>query len=260
MIIYPAIDLRHGRVVRLKQGRADAETQYSDDPAQVAVRWQSEGAQWLHVVNLDGAFGDDSTANARELARIISSVSIPVQFGGGLRDLARIEAALALGVARVVLGTAAIENPQLVSDAIARWGAERIVVGIDAREGRVATRGWVAQSNVSAIELAKQMRARGVERIVYTDIVRDGMLQGVDANAIAELGRAAKVRVIASGGVASVEDVDALRAYREVEGVIIGQALYNGNISLKKVLSIQCAEVRIQNSVCRIQNSGKEEK
>jgi phosphoribosylformimino-5-aminoimidazole carboxamide ribotide isomerase len=234
MIIYPAIDLRNGRVVRLKQGRADAETKYSDDPAHIALRWQSEGAQWLHVVNLDGAFGDDSSANARELARIISSVSIPVQFGGGLRDLASIAAAFARGVARVVIGTAAIENPQLVSDAIARWGAERIVVGIDARDGMVATRGWIAQSKVSAIALAKQMRARGIERIVYTDIVRDGMLRGIDADAIAQLARVANIGVIASGGVASVNDVIALHAYREIEGVIIGQALYVGTIDLKE--------------------------
>ena len=234
MIIYPAIDLRNGRVVRLKQGRADAETKYSDDPAHIALRWQSEGAEWLHVVNLDGAFGDDSSANARELARIISSVSIPVQFGGGLRDLASIAAAFARGVARVVIGTAAIENPQLVSDAIARWGAERIVVGIDARDGMVATRGWIAQSKVSAIALAKQMRARGIERIVYTDIVRDGMLRGIDADAIAQLARAANIGVIASGGVASVNDVIALHAYREIEGVIIGQALYVGTIDLKE--------------------------
>jgi len=239
MIIFPAIDLRHGRVVRLKQGRADAETTYSDDPAQVAQRWQSEGAQWLHVVNLDGAFGDDSSANARELARIISSVSIPVQFGGGLRDMASIEAAFARGVARVVIGTAAVENPQLVSDAIARFGVARIVVGIDAREGIVATRGWVAQSQSSAIELAKQMRARGVERIVYTDIARDGMMRGIDAEAIAQLARAANVRVIASGGVASVDDVCALCAYPEIEGVIIGQALYTGAVSLRQVLGVR---------------------
>ena len=238
MIIFPAIDLRHGRVVRLQQGRADAETKYSDDPAQVALRWQNEGARWLHVVNLDGAFGEDTTANWRALEAILRAVSIPVQFGGGLRDLVSIEAALALGVARVVIGTAAIENPQLVSDALARFGTARIVVGIDARDGMVATRGWVAQSNVSAIELAKQMRARGVERIVYTDIARDGMLRGIDANAIAEFARAANVRVIASGGVASVEDIVALRAYREIEGVIIGRALYTGTIALQEAMRI----------------------
>jgi len=238
MIIYPAIDLRAGRVVRLKQGRADAETVYSDDPAEMAMRWQSEGTEWLHVVNLDGAFGENSSANQRELARIISVVKIPVQFGGGLRDVASIQAAFDCGVSRVVIGTVAIENPQLVSDVIARFGAETIVVGIDARDGMVATRGWVEQSHISAIELARQMSERGIERIVYTDIARDGMLQGIDADAMANLGRAANVRVIASGGVASLNDVIALRAHREVEGVIVGQALYTNALTLKDAVDI----------------------
>jgi phosphoribosylformimino-5-aminoimidazole carboxamide ribotide isomerase len=236
MIIYPAIDLRHGRVVRLKQGRAEDQTIYSDDPVETALRWQNEGAAWLHVVNLDGAFGEESSANLRELTRIIQSVSIPVQFGGGLRDLASIDAAFNAGVSRVVIGTAAIENPQLVSDVIARFGSGKIVVGIDARNGIVATRGWVEQSQMNAIDLAKQMRARGIERIVYTDIARDGMLQGIDANVMANLGQAANVHVIASGGVASLRDVIALCEQRKVEGVIIGQALYTGKVSLREAI------------------------
>ncbi len=239
MIIFPAIDLRHGRVVRLQQGRADAETKYSDDPVQVAARWQSEGAEWLHVVNLDGAFGDDAAANSLALQNILATVSIPVQFGGGLRDMASIESAFALGVARVVIGTAAIENPQLVSDALARFGAARIVVGIDARDGMVATRGWREQSQVSARDLAKQMRERGIARIVYTDIARDGMLRGIDGDAMAELARAANVRVIASGGVANLRDIEALAARQEIEGVIVGQALYSGTLTLKEVFSVQ---------------------
>lgn len=238
MLIFPAIDLRHGRVVRLQQGRADAETKYSDDPAQIAARWQNEGAQWLHVVNLDGAFGEDTTANRRALEAILQTVSIPVQFGGGLRDWVSIEAAFAWGVARVVIGTAAIENPSLVTEALARFGAARIVVGIDARAGMVATRGWVAQSNMSATALAKQMRTRGIERIVYTDIARDGMLRGIDAKAIAEFARAVGVRVIASGGVASLEDILALRAHPEIEGVIVGQALYLGTIDLRAAIRV----------------------
>lgn len=238
MIIFPAIDLRNGRVVRLKQGRADAETKYSDDPAQVAMRWQSEGAQWLHVVNLDGAFGASSSANLRELARIISVAKIPVQFGGGLRALENIQSAFDAGVARIVIGTAAIENPALVSDALTRFGAERVVVGIDAREGMVATRGWAEKSQVSSIDLAKQMRARGITRIIYTDIARDGMLRGVDAEATAQLARDANVGVIASGGVASVRDIESLRAFPEIEGVIIGQALYVGTINLKEAIIV----------------------
>jgi phosphoribosylformimino-5-aminoimidazole carboxamide ribotide isomerase len=238
MIIFPAIDLRAGRVVRLRQGRADDETVYGDDPAQIAARWQSEGAEWLHVVNLDGAFGDASSANLRELARIISAVSIPVQFGGGMRDSASIDAAFALGIACIVLGTAAIENPGLVSDAVARFGADRVVVGIDARDGIVATRGWREQSQTTALDLAKQMRERGVLRIVYTDIARDGMLQGIDADAIGNLARATGLRVIASGGVASQRDIEALRARERdgIEGLIVGKALYTGAVSLKEAI------------------------
>ncbi|MDE3090550.1 MAG: 1-(5-phosphoribosyl)-5-[(5-phosphoribosylamino)methylideneamino]imidazole-4-carboxamide isomerase [Chloroflexota bacterium] len=238
MIIFPAIDLRAAHVVRLRQGRAEDETVYGDDPAQVAARWEGESAEWLHVVNLDGAFGDSAPANLRELARIVSSVSIPVQFGGGLRDLASIEAAFAQGVARVVLGTAAIEHPALVSDAIARFGAERIVVGIDARDGLVATHGWREQSQVSAVALAKQMRERGVTRIVYTDIARDGMLRGIDAAAVADFARVTGLHVIASGGVASIGDVASLRQRERdgIEGVIIGQALYTGAVKLREAI------------------------
>ncbi len=236
MIIFPAIDLRNGRVVRLQQGRADAETVYGDDPAKVAARWQSEGAGWLHVVNLDGAFGNNSSTNLRELTRIIQTVSIPVQLGGGLRDMASIESAFALGVARVVIGTAAIENPSLVSDMWVRFGPERVAVGIDVRNGRVSTRGWREQSQISALDLARQMRALGVTRIVYTDIARDGMMRGVDADAIAQFARATGLRVIASGGVASMRDVDALRVYGEIEGVIVGQALYQGKLNLREAI------------------------
>lgn len=238
MIIFPAIDLRAGRVVRLRQGRAQDETVYGDDPTQVAARWQGEGAEWLHVVNLDGAFGDASSANLRELARIISAVSIPVQFGGGMRDSTSIDAAFALGIVRIVLGTAAIENPALVSDAVDRFGADRVVVGIDARDGIVATRGWREQSQITAFDLAKQMRERGVLRIVYTDIARDGMLQGIDADAIGELARATGLRVIASGGVASQRDIEALRARERdgIEGVIVGQALYTDAVKLREAI------------------------
>ncbi len=238
MIIFPAIDLRNGRVVRLQQGRADAETQYSADPAQVAARWQTEGAEWLHVVNLDGAFGENSAANFGELKQIIQAVKIPVQFGGGLRALENLKAAFDQGVARVVIGTAAIETPVLVSEALTRFGAERIVVGIDARAGIVATRGWVAQSQVSAHDLARQMHACGVTRIVYTDIARDGMLRGIDADAMVNLGRAANVRVIASGGVASRRDIEALRVFPEIEGAIVGQALYVGAVNLQEAIQV----------------------
>lgn len=242
MIIFPAIDLRNGRVVRLKQGRAEDETVYGDDSVQIAKRWQDEGAEWLHVVNLDGAFDDSSSANLSELARIIKSISIPVQFGGGLRDVASIDVAFNIGVKRVVIGTAAVENPQLVSDIIARFGSESIIVGIDARDGVVATRGWREQSKIGAIDLAKQMHERGIARIVYTDIARDGMLRGIDANAMAELARAANVHVTASGGVASLLDIEALSAYPEIEGAIVGQALYTGAINLREAIQVASSQ------------------
>ena len=240
MIIFPAIDLRAGRVVRLRQGRAEAETVYGDDPAQIAARWQSEGAEWLHVVNLDGAFGDDVALNLHALESILKTVSIPVQFGGGLRDLVSIGGAFMRGVSRVVIGTGAIQNPELVSDAMSKFGAESIAVGIDARDGMVATHGWRALSAIPALALANQMAERGITRIVYTDISRDGMLRGIDANAIAELARSSGLRVIASGGVATLDDVRALQA-REgdgIEGVIIGQALYTGMVGLHEAILI----------------------
>jgi phosphoribosylformimino-5-aminoimidazole carboxamide ribotide isomerase len=236
MIIFPAIDLRKGRVVRLQQGRADAETEYGDDPAQTAAKWQSQGAEWLHVVNLDGAFGDDASANLRELARIVGSVSVPVQFGGGLRDIASIEKAYSMSVTRIILGTAAIERPALVAEAIARFGAERVVVGIDARGGVAATHGWRDESPIRATDLARQMCEQGVTRIVYTDIARDGMMGGVDAQGIAQLGRETGLRIIASGGVANMTDITALSTYPEIEGVVVGKALYTGAVNLREAI------------------------
>ena len=240
MIIFPAMDLRAGRVVRLQQGRVEAETVYGDDPAQIAARWQSEGAEWLHVVNLDGAFGDDVALNLHALEIILKTVSIPVQFGGGLRDLVSIGGAFMRGVSRVVIGTGAIQNPELVSDAMSKFGADSIAVGIDARDGMVATHGWRALSAIPALDLANQMAERGITRIIYTDISRDGMLRGIDANAVAELAQSSGLRVIASGGVATLEDVRALKAHEAdgIEGVIIGQALYTGMVGLHEAILI----------------------
>ena len=238
MIIFPAIDLRRGRVVRLRQGRPEDETVFGDDPAQIAARWQSEGAEWLHVVNLDGAFGDDTAENVRALGEILAAVTIPVQFGGGLRNLASVQAAYARGVSRIVIGTGAIENPALLSDVLTRFGSETIAVGIDARDGMVATHGWRALSALPARELAIQVADRGITRVVYTDIARDGMLHGIDAEAAAGLARQSGLRVIASGGVATRRDVQALQEHEldGIEGVIIGQALYTGAIKLKEAI------------------------
>ncbi len=253
MIIFPAIDLRQGKCVRLRQGRPEAETVFSDDPVAMAEHWVSQGAQWLHVVNLDGAFGQasspplsppqlwgGSSKNLRVVGEIVAAVAIPVQFGGGLRTMADIEEALGLGVARVVLGTVAVEEPSLVAEAVQRFGAERIVVGIDARRGKVATHGWQEVSSLTATELAFRVRELGVERVVYTDIARDGMLSGVNVEAVRELAQHTGLKVIASGGVSSLDDLRRLKEVEAsgVEGVIVGQALYTGALDLREAIEI----------------------
>ncbi len=250
MIVFPAIDLRRGRCVRLRQGRAKDETVYGDDPAAVARRWAAQGAGWLHVVNLDGAFGDAQATGSRpinlqRLADIRAAVlETPIQFGGGARSLADIETALNLGATRVVLGTVAVRQPDLVAEAIRHFGAEQIVIGIDARDGQVATHGWQQTSDTTAVALGRAMRLRGVTRVVYTDIARDGMLIGVNVEATAALARFTGLRVIASGGVASLADVTRLKAKVDgsIEGVIIGQALYTGAVSLPEAIQMAGGE------------------
>jgi len=239
MIIFPAIDLHQGRCVRLLRGQLDAETSYSDDPVGMACHWVSQGAEWLHVVNLDGAF-ETASANLQIAGQIATAVDIPLQLGGGLRNLADIEEALDLGMARVIVGTVALRQPWLVGQAVEQFGAERIVVGIDARGGKVAVRGWQELSETSAVELAQTMRTQGAQRLVYTDIARDGMLTGVNLEATRQLAEETGMRVLASGGVASLEDIRAVQAIEPcgVEGVIVGQALYRGTISLPDALAL----------------------
>ena len=246
-IIYPAIDLRRGQVVRLRQGDPDAQTTFADDPAAVARRWAEQGAEWLHVVNLDGAFtGRDQNLdlnldlNLRRLVEIRAATILPIQFGGGLRTLDDVALALELGATRVVLGTVAVRQPQIVADAVARFGAERIVVGIDARDGMVATHGWQETSALDTLTVAQRMRTLGVQRVVYTDITRDGTLTGVNLIATVALARASGLAVIASGGVASLDDIRALSGHQAdgVAGVIVGQALYTGAVDLREAIAV----------------------
>jgi phosphoribosylformimino-5-aminoimidazole carboxamide ribotide isomerase len=239
MIIFPAIDLHQGRCVRLRQGQLGAETSYSDAPVSVACRWASQSAEWLHVVNLDGAF-ERSSVNLRIAEQIAAAVDIPVQLGGGLRSLADIEQALRLGMERVILGTVAVQQPSVVAEAIEEFGAEQIVVSIDSHEGKVAVRGWQEVSEATALSLGQSMAARGVRRVVYTDIARDGMLVGINVEATRQLAEGTGLRVIASGGVASLEDIRAVLAIESsgVEGVIIGQALYSEAVSLPDALAL----------------------
>ncbi len=240
MIIFPAIDLRRGRCVRLVQGDPNQERVFGDDPVAMALRWADEGAQWLHVVNLDGAFGEESEnpAAVRRIVEALGPRGIPVQYGGGLRTLDDVEAALGWGVARVILGTVAVREPEMVRAAVERFGAERIIVGIDARDGMVATQGWQETSEVQALDLARQMKALGVTRIVYTDIGRDGTNQGVNVAKTGELAQKSGLKVIASGGVGSLDDLIQVRWIRPygVEGAIVGRALYDGRFTLREAL------------------------
>ena len=238
MIIYPAIDIRGGRCVRLTEGRFDAETVFADDPAEMALKWAGMGAEFLHLVDLDGALAGEGK-NVPVIERILQSVNIPVQLGGGIRNLETIEKLLALGVTRLILGSAAVKNPQLVEEACKKYPGH-IAVGIDAKNGEVAIEGWGKGSGVAATELAKQMAAYGVETIIYTDISRDGMLSGVNVEATAALARACGVPVIASGGVASIEDIRRVKAVEAdgVQGCIIGKAIYTGAVDLKEALAL----------------------
>ncbi|MCI0524092.1 MAG: 1-(5-phosphoribosyl)-5-[(5-phosphoribosylamino)methylideneamino]imidazole-4-carboxamide isomerase [Acidobacteria bacterium] len=237
MIIIPAIDLRGGRCVRLSQGQASAETVYAENPVKVAKRWYDEGAEMLHVVNLDAALGKDDTENLKALERILYEVNIPVQFGGGVRTVDDARRLDELGATRIVIGTTAIENPVLLQHIIDEFGST-IVVGIDARDGKVALRGWEKLSNINAIDFALKMGEMGVERIVYTDIARDGMLSGINLEATREIAEMSGLKVTASGGVASLEDIYALRELEDsgVDSVIIGKALYEGVFTLEEAL------------------------
>lgn len=238
-IIFPAIDLRSGSVVRLRQGDPGQQTTYADDPAQVARRWLEAGAQWLHVVNLDGAFGESDGANQKALKSILQvtkEFKAQVQFGGGMRGEGDIVSALQLGVDRVVLGTMAVENPDLLQRAIRSYGPEVIGASLDARQGWVQVRGWQQGTQVRALQLASQLAGLGLKWLVYTDISRDGLGTGLNLEATSELALASGLQVIASGGVNSQEDVNQARR-AHLAGVIIGRALYEGKLNLKAALS-----------------------
>jgi phosphoribosylformimino-5-aminoimidazole carboxamide ribotide isomerase len=237
-MVYPAIDLRAGHVVRLKEGDPTRQTTYSDDPAEMARRWLEAGARWLHVVNLDGAFEENDTANQIAVRHILETThkfDTRFQFGGGIRSMSMIERVLDLGVNRVVLGTIAVEEPQLVASALKEFGAEKIAVGIDAREGLVRVRGWQSKSEVQATDLALQMKSLGVRTLVFTDISRDGLGSGLNIASTRALADTSGLDVIASGGVHRLEDVTAARD-ASLAGVIIGRALYEGTIDLKEAL------------------------
>ncbi|NLC71570.1 MAG: 1-(5-phosphoribosyl)-5-[(5-phosphoribosylamino)methylideneamino]imidazole-4-carboxamide isomerase [Desulfuromonadaceae bacterium] len=242
MIIIPAVDIKEGRCVRLEQGLMDRDTVYSDDPAAQARSWQEQGGELLHIVDLDGAFAG-SPRNRSAIRDIVEAVDIPTELGGGIRDLVTIDSYLQLGIGRIVLGSAAQKNPQLVKDAC-RLFPGRIVVGIDARNGFVAIHGWQKVTETKAVELAKRMEGFGVEAIIYTDIARDGMLSGPNIEATRSLAEGIAIPVIASGGVSSLRDIENLLTIERfgVTGVITGKALYSGALDLRQAVTLAHAK------------------
>jgi phosphoribosylformimino-5-aminoimidazole carboxamide ribotide isomerase len=236
MILYPAIDLKEGRCVRLVRGDMNQATVFNDDPAAQAAAFADSGASWVHLVDLDGAFAG-KPMNAAAVEAIVNEIDIPVQLGGGIRTLETIENWLSRGVMRVILGTVAVKDPALVKEACRKFPGH-VAVGIDARGGRVAVEGWAEETDLQVIELARKFADIGVEAIIYTDIDRDGVLEGVNIPATAELARAVSVPIIASGGVSSLTDIRGLMAEKRIAGAIIGRAIYDGRIDLKEALKL----------------------
>ncbi len=238
MLVIPAIDLKEGQCVRLEQGLMDKATVYGKDPAAQALAWQEQGAELLHIVDLDGAFAG-VPKNREAISAIVAALDIPAQIGGGIRDLDTIAAYLALGIKRVILGTVAKENPELVKEACRRFPGS-IVVGIDARDGFVAVRGWADVTEKKASELAKEMEDYGVEAIIYTDIARDGMMQGPNLKTTGELARSISIPVIASGGISRLQDIQELMQLEAhgVVGAITGKAIYSGALNLREAIAL----------------------
>lgn len=238
MIVIPAIDLKDGQCVRLEQGLMERDTVFCDSPAEQALTWQSQGAELLHLVDLNGAFAGEPK-NRSSIEEIVRAVSIPTQLGGGIRDIQTIEAYLSLGINRVILGTAAQRNPELVRDAC-RLFPGQIVVGIDAKDGMVAVQGWAEVTDISARDLAKKFEGFGIAAVIYTDISRDGMLIGPNIDATRTLAEGVCIPIIASGGVSRMTDIEALMAIEEsgVVGVITGKAIYTGAIRLADAIAL----------------------
>ena len=237
MILYPAIDLKDGQAVRLLHGDMAKTTVFNDNPAAQALEFVEAGCEWLHLVDLNGAFAGEPV-NAAPVEEILKQTNVPAQLGGGIRDMATIEAWITKGLARVILGTVAVENPDLVREA-AREFPGKVAVGIDARNGRVATKGWATETDIMVTDLAKSFEDAGVAAIIYTDILRDGAMKGPNVTATADLANAVSIPVIASGGVSSLDDLRALKSCgAPLIGAISGRALYDGAIDLRQALAV----------------------
>ena len=236
MFVIPAIDLKNGQCVRLLQGKEDAVTIYSNDPASTAKKWEECGAKLLHVVDLDGAF-TGSQKNLDAIMKIRESVSIDIEVGGGIRDIKKIDGLISIGISRIILGTAVIEKPSLLKDACGKYPG-RILAGIDAKDGKAAVKGWVEVTGADAKDLAREMEKAGAAGIIYTDISRDGMLAGPNIPAMKEMVETVSIPVIASGGVSSIKDIIALKEIKDLWGVITGKAIYSGAVDLKEAIRI----------------------
>jgi len=242
VILFPAIDLKDGNCVRLRQGDMGQATVFNSEPHAQALAFENAGFEYLHCVDLNGAF-EGRSANGEAIRAILSVLKIPVQLGGGIRDHAGIESWLAAGIARVILGTVAVRNPQLVREA-AKAHPGRVAVGIDAKDGKVAVEGWAEVSTLDAVDLAKRFEDAGVAAIIFTDIARDGMMKGVNVEATAALARSISIPVIASGGVNGVQDIEALKnSGAPIAGTVIGRALYDGTINIKTALNLASAQI-----------------
>ncbi len=235
MIIYPAIDLRGGKVVRLREGDPNRQTVFSDDPVATAHQWIADGAAWIHMVNLDGTFA--AANNNGDILAATAQLNVKVQFAGGLRSLSDIAEALERGASRIILGTIAVQQPQIVAQAIERWSTDVIGVALDARDGVVTTHGWQQKTTMTPTEFGQQMRALGVEHALYTDVNRDGNLGGSSVDATIALGRDTGLQVIASGGVSTLEEIRQLAASGSVAGAVIGMALYERRLALPDALA-----------------------
>lgn len=237
MILYPAIDLRGGKVVRLKEGDPARQTVFSDNPVEMAQRWIGEGAEWLHIVNLDGSFGESGSVNLDMLEKI-ATLGTPVEFGGGLRDLPSMQRAVDAGASRLVLGTVAVKQPEIVATASEAFGGDAICVGLDSKNGVVVTHGWQQASVITPADLGRTLAGYGAKYALFTDVSRDGLLEGVNVEATEALANETGLQMIASGGVSSLNDVRRLAEGGIVHGAVIGMALYTGAFTLREALEV----------------------
>ncbi len=239
MIIFPAIDLKNGKCVRLEQGKFDNVKVFNEDPVAVAKEFEAKGAEYIHLVDLDGAV-EGELVNRDVIEKIVKSVKIPCELGGGIRNIERMEELLNLGLARVILGTIAIKNPEITKEAVAKFGGEKVVIGIDAKKGKVAINGWLDVTEKDVVELIKEMESIGVKTVIYTDIEKDGMMQGISLDSVKRILEQTDINMVVSGGVTSIEDINHLVELKnsKIEGVITGKAIYEGKLNLEEAIRV----------------------